>query len=255
MQQFAEVTQTTAEKLSEDFNEAIGTLQTQKGLGIIDDMELAKRTLAELESFLVNSLLADPDFINTDQFDVLNQKMLELRGLLDSNTEGAQQTADTLFTAADAGRVAADIVGAGFAAATDDSVSFGDAVSNMFKQLILGAVKGAIANAVMLAFSPTPDNVATGGIAGAAKAATFKAQIASLLASVPKLATGGMTLGPQLALIGDNPSGREAIIPMERMGAFLGSVAQTNQNMNVTGRINGHDIVLSHERAKRNRGR
>ncbi|MED5318903.1 MAG: hypothetical protein VX758_07115, partial [Bacteroidota bacterium] len=71
----------------------------------------------------------------------------------------------------------------------------------------------------------------------------------------PQLATGGMTLGPQLALIGDNPSGREAIIPMERMGAFLGMVAQTNQNMNVTGRINGHDIVLAHERAKRNRGR
>ena len=64
-----------------------------------------------------------------------------------------------------------------------------------------------------------------------------------------------MTLGPQLALIGDNPSGREAVIPMERMGSFLNQVAGTNQNMNVTGRLHGSDILLSEERAKRNRGR
>ena len=255
MQQFAETTKTTSEQLAEDFNDAVATLQAQKGLGIIDDMELAKRTLAELESFLTNSLLANPEFINTEQFDVLNEKMVALRDLLGTNTEAATETANELFTAADAGQVAADIIGAGFAAATGEGQSFGQAVAGIFKNIILNAVKGAVANAVMLAFSPTPDNVATGGISGAAKAATFKAQIAALLASVPKLATGGMTLGPQLALIGDNPSGREAIIPMERMGAFLGQVAQTNQNMNVTGKIQGHDIVLAHERAKRNRGR
>ena len=255
MQTFAEVTQSTAAKLAEDFNVAVAELQTQKGLGIIDDMELAKRTLAELESFLVNSLLADPDFIDTEQFTVLNAKMLELRGLLDSNTEGAKQTSETLFNAADAGRVAADIIGAGFASATDDSISFGQSVSQIFQQLIIGAIKSAVANAIALAFSPTPDNVATGGAAGVAKAASYKAVIASLLSSVPKLHDGGMTLGPQLALIGDNPSGREAVIPMEKMGSFLNQVAGTSQNMNVTGRIHGSDILLAQERAKRNRGR
>ena len=255
MQTFAEVTQSTAAKLAEDFNVAVAELQTQKGLGIIDDMELAKRTLAELESFLVNSLLADPDFIDTEQFTVLNAKMLELRGLLDSNTEGAKQTSETLFNAADAGRVAADIIGAGFASATDDSISFGQSVSQIFQQLILGAIKSAVANAIALAFSPTPDNIATGGASGVAKAAGYKAAIASLLGSIPKLHDGGMTLGPQLALIGDNPSGREAVIPMEKMGSFLGQVAGTNQNMNVTGRIHGSDILLAQERAKRNRGR
>ncbi|MDB4493814.1 hypothetical protein N9233_01330 [Flavobacteriales bacterium] len=48
---------------------------------------------------------------------------------------------------------------------------------------------------------------------------------------------------------------REAVIPMEKMGSFLGQVAGTNQNMNVTGRIHGSDILLAQERAKRNRGR
>jgi len=31
---------------------------------------------------------------------------------------------------------------------------------------------------------------------------------------IPRLATGGITLGPQLAMIGDNPGGREAVIPL-----------------------------------------
>ena len=119
----------------------------------------------------------------------------------------------------------------------------------------MGAIKSAVANAIALAFSPTPDNIATGGAAGLAKAVGYKAAIGSLLTSIPKLHDGGMTLGPQLALIGDNPSGREAVIPMEKMGSFIGQVAGTNQNMNVTGRIHGADILLAQERAKRNRGR
>jgi hypothetical protein len=200
-------------------------------------------------------LLADPDFIDTEQFTVLNAKMLELRGLLDTTTEGAKNTSDTLFNASEAGKVAADIIGAGFQSATDDSVSFGESVSNIFRQLVLGAIKSAVANAIALAFSPTPDNVATGGAAGLAKAVGYKAAIASLLTNMPKLHDGGMTLGPQLALIGDNPSGREAVIPMEKMGSFIGQVAGTNQNMNVTGRIHGSDILLAQERAQRNRGR
>ena len=76
----------------------------------------------------------------------------------------------------------------------------------------------------MNAMSPTPENVATGGMAGIAKAAALKAAILSLMSGVPKLHRGGMTLGPTLALIGDNASGREAVIPFERMGQFLGQV-------------------------------
>ena len=35
-------------------------------------------------------------------------------------------------------------------------------------------------------------------------------------------ASGGITTGPQLAMVGDNPSGREAIIPLERWGEVMG---------------------------------
>jgi hypothetical protein len=74
--------------------------------------------------------------------------------------------------------------------------------------------------------------------------------------NVPALATGGLTTGPMLAMIGDNASGKEAVIPFERMGEFL-NMAGANQpsNVTVTGRISGRDIMLSNERSSRDRKR
>jgi hypothetical protein len=51
---------------------------------------------------------------------------------------------------------------------------------------------------------------------------------------VPALAEGGITTGPTLALIGDNPGGREAVIPLDRMNEFGGG-------SNVTINVNGGD--------------
>lgn len=40
--------------------------------------------------------------------------------------------------------------------------------------------------------------------------------------NIPRLAKGGITTGPTLAVVGDNPGGREAIIPLDRAGGMLG---------------------------------
>jgi len=254
MAQFAE----EAEKVitpTDNLKTAMERLQVQRGLGIIDDLNFAQQAMGELERALTESILNDPTFIGTDQFRIMNEQLKELQSIMAETAASVEEPKFQLFDLATAGQVAGDVLATAFEAATNKSVNFGDAVKSMFRQLISNAIRAAVAQAIQLAFAPTPDNVATGGAAGLAKAAAYKAAIASLLSSVPKLATGGMTLGPQLALIGDNPSGREAVIPMERMGSFLGHVAGFNQNMNVTGRINGSDILLSQERAKRNRGR
>jgi len=74
--------------------------------------------------------------------------------------------------------------------------------------------------------------------------------------NVPALATGGLTTGPMLAMIGDNASGKEAVIPFERMGEFLQMAgAGQSQNVVVTGRISGNDILLTNDRASRDRSR
>ena len=255
LENFGHFTELTSDKIKREFNEAIEVLQVQSGLGIIDDLTLAQSALTEIENALTNSVLADPNFINTEQFALLNEQMTALKALLAENKEEVKQVNDALFDSAAMGNLAGELIGAGFQSATDGTQTFGQAVSNIFRNAIMQAIKSAIANAINLAFQPTPDNVASGGLAAPAKAAGLVAGIKALFAKIPKLHDGGMTLGPQLALIGDNPSGREAVIPMERMGSFLNQVAGTNQNMNVTGRIHGSDILLSQERAKRNRGR
>jgi hypothetical protein len=75
--------------------------------------------------------------------------------------------------------------------------------------------------------------------------------------SVPAFAQGGLTTGPMLAMVGDNQSGKEAIIPFERMGEFLqmAGAGQSNANVTVTGRLQGRDLVISNERTTFNRNR
>ena len=74
--------------------------------------------------------------------------------------------------------------------------------------------------------------------------------IASSMGGIPGLAEGGIVTGPTLAMIGEGGES-EAVIPLSK----LGSVAGTSQNIVVTGRISGADILLSQERAQRNRTR
>jgi hypothetical protein len=81
--------------------------------------------------------------------------------------------------------------------------------------------------------------------------------IKSVFTNLVGLATGGLTTGPMLAMIGDNPSGKEAVIPFERMGEFLqmAGVGAGGGNVTVTGRLQGRDLVISNERTTFNRNR
>jgi SLT domain-containing protein len=65
---------------------------------------------------------------------------------------------------------------------------------------------------------------------------------------IPMLAEGGIVTGPTLAMVGEG-GGPEAVIPLDRLNSFAGG------NINVTGRIQGQDILLSQERASRTRSR
>lgn len=255
MEEFREKTDAVAtpmDLLKQTFQE----LQVSQSLGIIDDLETATNMVSALETALRDSILADPNFINTEQFENLNEQLELLR----SKLEEGKVAQDSLNESFDIGQTVGDamsqVVSAGFDSMTNSSQTFGEAVSQIFLNLLKGALSTAIGNAIASAFSPaSPDNIATGGAAAPIKAAGLTAIVTSLFGKIPKLHSGGLTLGPTLAMIGDNPSGREAVIPFERMGEFLGQVAGQGQNMNITGKISGHDIILSQERALRQRGR
>lgn len=255
MGQFATESERVETPLS-TLEETLQRLAVQQGLGITTDLQTAQEALSALDQALADSILADPEFANTEKFAELMAMAEEFRSILGETTAQQLEANEALFDAQDAAAAAAELVELGFKSATGEVEDFGQAAIQMLGRIALNAIKAAIGQAIMNAMSPTPDNVATGGMAGVAKAAALKAAILSLMSGVPKLHRGGMTLGPTLALIGDNASGREAVIPFERMGQFIGQVqGQGRGNMNVTGRIQGADIVLSQERARRNRGR
>jgi len=56
------------------------------------------------------------------------------------------------------------------------------------------------------------------------------------LPQIPRLAEGGIVTGPTLAMIGDNPSGKEAVVPLEKAGEMgFGGGGNTTININVGG--------------------
>ena len=72
--------------------------------------------------------------------------------------------------------------------------------------------------------------------------------LSSLLGGISSFASGGIVTGPQLALVGDNPGRKEAIIPSEMFGQIGGGG-------NLEARISGNDLLILLNRANNSRNR
>lgn len=98
-----------------------------------------------------------------------------------------------------------------------------------------------------------------GGIALVALASGIRTSLAKKAGAIqgggtiPALAEGGIATGPTLALIGEG-RGPEAVIPLDKLEGMM-SGGFGNNNVVVTGRIQGSDILISSERAERQRSR
>ena len=132
----------------------------------------------------------------------------------------------------------------------------GDAALKAGAKQVRSAIMSGVAQAVQSALTnvPFPFNIAAGGLAGIAAGALFNKLLGAL--KIPALAQGGITNGPQLAMVGDNPSGREAIIPLERFDSIFGNGGGA-QNIHLTGdvRWNGREFVIGFEQARRDMDR
>ena len=120
--------------------------------------------------------------------------------------------------------------------------------------------KALIANNAFKAFK-IAFNIAPGSSGATAKALGLIAGGAimkGLSSKIPKLAQGGMATNPTLAMIGDNPSGKEMVLPFEKTGEFANKIAlQMGGNGNfggtLTTRISGRDLLILLERENRKR--
>jgi len=112
----------------------------------------------------------------------------------------------------------------------------------------------AFVNALKLGPTPMAAALAVGaGVAMIAAAGAIRASISKAAGGdIPAMAEGGIVTGPTLALIGEGRES-EAVIPLSKLNTMMEGGG--GQNVVVTGRISGADILLSNERASRNRTR
>ena len=126
--------------------------------------------------------------------------------------------------------------------------NIGAGVTEIIGMLLANAISNAI-------LGGTQAGVATGPAAPFTTPAFIATAVGSVMAafgSIPAFAQGGMVTGPTLAMVGDNASRKEAIIPFEKMGAFMNMMGGSNVNVNITGEFDGDALRLVVDKSNRN---
>jgi hypothetical protein len=141
-------------------------------------------------------------------------------------------------------------------AAIGSMISNLEAGGKSFGQFALEATKAIMqvvqAELIGMAMSAIFDGTKKGGIpgmiAGIVAATAAIAVVNSLLSGIeaPKLARGGVSQGATMAMIGDNASGKEMVLPFERNTEFARDIARqlgsTGGGGSVEFRIRGNDL-------------
>jgi len=181
-----------------------------------------------------------------------------LDGMAEKVDKLGEKTEDTVELSDNMKTAVTSIMGVMQTTLESGAKSFGDyaraalaAIAQVIKGLIAKSAIDAIAWAVAK-FGPV------GGLVTAAGAGGLMALMTGIAnkAQAPRLARGGLTSGPTMAMIGDNPSGREAVIPFERMGEFL-KMAGIGGGGNMSGELrleyNTLDLLLDLRDERKNR--
>ena len=126
-------------------------------------------------------------------------------------------------------------------------------ITELLSMLLANAIANAIAGATAGALGTGPAAPFT----QPAFIATMVGGVLSAFAAIPKFADGGIVSGTTLGLVGEYSGARnnpEVIAPLDRLKSLLGETGGS-QNVVVTGRLSGQDILLSNQRATNNRNR
>lgn len=118
-------------------------------------------------------------------------------------------------------------------------------IKSLIQEGVAGYIRNILAGPTGKALGPIALGVAAAG--GTIAAGIFSAAVGKI--GVPKLAQGGLAIGETLAVVGDNPSGKEAIIPFERMGEFLDMAGGGAMRLVGQFEVRGQDLILVLDRA------
>lgn len=126
-----------------------------------------------------------------------------------------------------------------------------------FKTFAISGIRAVLALAkaqvISNATGPNAANVASGGLATPAFIVAGLTMLDTFIAGIPALASGGLAFGETMSIVGDNRNAAidpEVIAPLSKLKNYIGG-----GSTNVYGRISGDDIVISNDRAMRDRNR
>lgn len=226
------------------------SIDLRKTLGAFrDEGDLAAAQIAN-QTQLVNAL-ADALGVENE----LYKEQLELLQFLISAqkdyTKTKEEDQETSQQQQDALRQIGDIafgIGQNLGEAADKSKTFGQAATEAFKN----AAKQAARYAYMRFLASVMEDTSKPEVISKLVTASLGLGVLTgLINSIPALKDGGITTGPMLAMVGDNRSGREAIIPLEKLPGLMNKM-QGSKDISLSTRLHGQDLVLATKRAKFN---
>ena len=181
---------------------------------------------------------------------------------IDDGTEAMIQNLAKLKEAATSSMMKAvevsNAFGMAFGAAVADVVSgektAGQALAGLAINAIRAVIQMAKANVIANATSPAnAANLLSGGLATPALIVAGLSMLDGFIGSIASFADGGIVSGPTLGLVGEYPGAKtnpEVIAPLDKLRGMLGG-----QNVQVTGKISGRDILLTSEMSAIDRNR
>ncbi len=174
--------------------------------------------------------------------------MPDMTASIEAQTAALENYKATWQTVGDAigGMIAG--MGADMKAGMSFFAAFGKAALKAAAQV----AKAALAETAVRLIAHSSKAGIPGLIIGFAAAGAAIAAIEGLIGNIkaPALARGGVTTGPMMAMIGDNPSGKEMALPFERNNEFADAIGRRlsggggSQRVEVVGIIRGNDIHL-----------
>lgn len=232
------------------YNSQIESLGDNLASGFIDSSAELNGKIAAQKS-LINTLIpilgAENEIV---QALVLSyQQLVAAKKQNNQDTEAATAKQEASNRLAAAGANIIKDFGMRLGEAASSSKTFGQQLVAGLKEAVLATLNLAFAQLVQNALNPeNPANQASFGLAGLGALALGMGILTGLINSinVPALAAGGITTGPMLAMVGDNRSGKEAIIPLEKLPALMGKMGGSTR---VYGQLSGYDIALSSDRS------
>tara|TARA_R110000796_G_scaffold34370_1_gene88818 strand:- start:3041 stop:3829 length:789 start_codon:yes stop_codon:yes gene_type:complete len=181
-------------------------------------------------------------------------KLIAIKKPLKDLQESTVNLGDSIKTLSNKTIVMAEAFGNAFGEMAAGAKTGGEAFTSFAIDAIRSIIAIAKANVIAAATSPLNlANQVSGGLTAPAFALAGLSALDALLANVPALAEGGLAYGPTLAMVGDNKGANvdpEVVAPLSKLKDMLGG-----NSIQVYGRISGDDIVISNDRATRDRNR